>query len=341
MVVLDALTGRLKWYYQVTTDDDHDLDLGAAPMLYTMPDGRKMVVAAAKDGYVYVIDRRTHKLVFRTAVVPIKNAGVAPTPQGIDACPGALGGIGGNGAALDISNQALVVGAIDWCSTFKYEPREYKRGEAYFQGSFSMIGRPDGTITSLDSATGRIRWQFRPGAGVVAAITPTAGGLIFAGDLGGRFYALRSADGKVLRQIETGGALAGGIISYTVANNQYVAVASGNVSRATFGESGVPTIIIYGLGASSVTPLPSAPSFGSASASSGKLRYGQICAGCHGVAGEGSAGPKLRGIAARMSTEQTIEWIRNPRSERMPKLYPSQLSAQDTTDIAAYIQGLE
>ena len=58
-------------------------------------------------------------------------------------------------------------------------------------------------------------------------MTPTAGGVVFFGDIGGNFYALDAANGQKLRGQELGGAIGGGVITYTANGAQKVAVASG------------------------------------------------------------------------------------------------------------------
>jgi alcohol dehydrogenase (cytochrome c) len=73
LVVLDARSGRLKWWYQINAQDDKDLDPGAAPVLLTLRDGRPAVALGSKDGYLYALDRRTHRLLFKTAVTTILN----------------------------------------------------------------------------------------------------------------------------------------------------------------------------------------------------------------------------------------------------------------------------
>jgi alcohol dehydrogenase (cytochrome c) len=49
VVVLDASTGKLKWWYQLIPNDSLDYDLGAAPMLFNTRNG-PMLAAATKDG---------------------------------------------------------------------------------------------------------------------------------------------------------------------------------------------------------------------------------------------------------------------------------------------------
>ena len=58
-------------------------------------------------------------------------------------------------------------------------------------------------------------------------MTPTAGGVVFFGDMGGNFYALDSANGQKLWGQDLGGAIGGGVITYTADGAQKVAVAAG------------------------------------------------------------------------------------------------------------------
>jgi len=79
-----------------------------------------------------------------------------------------------------------------------------------------------------------------------AAVTPTAGDVLFTGDLNGNFLVLNSRDGKELYRFNTGGPLAGGIVTYQHKGKQYVAVASGN-SGGSIPLAGSATIVIFGL----------------------------------------------------------------------------------------------
>ena len=250
VVVLDASTGRLKWWYQATPHDGFDYDLAAAPMLYRDSRGNERVALGSKDGYVYVLDRRTHKLLFKTPVTTINNSG-APTPQPTVACPGTLGGVEWNGTALDAARKSIIVGAIDWCSEFWSADAKYVPGESFPGGGKKQVGKPNGWITALNSETGQVQWKYEAGAPVVAGITPTAGGIVFSGDLGGMFVALDSDTGKPLLKVSTGGAIAGGVITYSLGGKQYVATTSGNISRSSqvLGplNLGAPSIVIMAL----------------------------------------------------------------------------------------------
>lgn len=261
-------------------------------------------------------------------------------------CPGLMGGVEWNSPGYDPANNALTVGAVDWCSTlFLEDPPTYTPGEIYSGGSFKADTAGAGWITSLDATTGKVRWKYHTDAPVVGAITPTAGGLTFAGDLGGKLYAFRSLNGDLLARIDTGGAIAGGIITYQADRQQYLAITSGNISRTTWPTaSGIPQVIIYRLGnglnrasqgTAKAAVVHNAP-VRSGDAALGKSTFESICAGCHGNAGEGSAGPKLRGISARYTQDQAVALIKAPKLP-MPAFYPSMLDSQQVEDVAAYI----
>lgn len=346
MVVLDARTGALKWYYQLVSNDGHDLDLGAAPMLYFNGKGEPMVALGGKDGHVYGIQRETHKRAFRTPITHIKNEGVLPTPDGVLACPGPLGGVEWNGPALDKLNKAIVVGTVDWCAVLKPEKNYvYKPGGFNLGGHWEFQGQGKGAVVALDPDSGAVRWRYETPGPQVAGITPTAGGVTFSGDMAGNFFALESATGKELFKAQTGGALAGGVITYLRGGKQYVAFASGNVSRLfnESGSSGSPSLVIYALdskGAPAPAPVASASAaLGKGDADKGGQTYASVCAACHGASGEGGVGPALKGLSQRQSLEKTVAWIQNP-SAKMPKLYPAPLDAQAVSDVAAYVQGL-
>ena len=81
---------------------------------------------------------------------------------------------------------------------------------------------------------------------MVAAVTATAGGVLFTGDLNNNFLALDASNGKVLYKFNTGGSIGGGIVSYERKGKQYAATVSGNVS-AFFGGKGMPAVVIFAL----------------------------------------------------------------------------------------------
>ncbi len=78
-------------------------------------------------------------------------------------------------------------------------------------------------------------------------MTPTAGGVVFFGDVGGNFYALDAANGEKLWGEKLGGGIGGGVITYTANGAQKVAVATGFTSPLWPTELTTGKIMILGL----------------------------------------------------------------------------------------------
>jgi alcohol dehydrogenase (cytochrome c) len=249
LVVLDALNGRLRWWYQTKTNDSQDLDLGAAPLLYVNGDGDERVAVAGKDGYLHILDRDTHKQIVKTAVTTVDEKQNAPSRAGTKMCPGVAGGVEWNGPGFDPDHQLLFVGAVDYCTIIKSEPgSKFARGSVNNGGSWSPSTEPaTGWISAIDANTGKMRWQYHAESPVVSGITPTAGGIVLGGDSAGNFLVFNSLTGAVLKKVATGGALAGGVITYEQRGKQYIAFASGNISRSVWGAPGRPSIVVMAL----------------------------------------------------------------------------------------------
>jgi glucose dehydrogenase len=74
VVGLDAATGKLKWYYQMTHHDVYDWDANAPPTLVEVnKDGKKIpaVAQSTKQGYMFILDRITGKPVFGDEERPV------------------------------------------------------------------------------------------------------------------------------------------------------------------------------------------------------------------------------------------------------------------------------
>jgi PQQ-dependent dehydrogenase (methanol/ethanol family) len=344
LVVLDARTGALKWWHQVAPADWQDLDLVAAPVLYRDSQVRDIVAFGGKDGYVTAIDRDTHKLIFRTPVTTVEGPYKGPTHEGLRVCPGYAGGVEWNGPALDPLQHTLVTGAVDGCFRVKLTSTKYSATEASFGGTVAEDGPVTGWLTSVDSETGEVRWRYHAEKAVIAGVTPTAGGVTLAGDIAGNLLVFNSKSGELVRKVNTGGALAGGLVTYEMGGRQYVAFSCGNISRLSFGALGLPNVVIMTLNpehpAAAMPTAPAAaggtPAAGSPSLAGGRKLYSQVCASCHGPDGNLIADHPLRSLKSRRDLAGTIAYIKDPKAP-MPKLYPELISEQNVRDVAGYL----
>jgi len=216
-------------------------------------------------------------------------------------------------------------------------------------GTSTPIGGADaarGWIHAVDGDTGSILWKYHAVAPVVAGVTPTAGGVVFSGDLAGNLLALDAKTGAELYTLQTGGAVAGGVVTYETGGKQYVATTSGNVSRMTFQTTGAPKVVILTTGLAKDEPRIVAVAGEDADAKAGgpggrgKAVFAQYCSACHGASGDGGVGPALKGEAAKKDAAHVADFIKNPKSP-MPKLYPAPLNEKDVADVAAFVETLK
>ena len=190
---------------------------------------------------------------YETAVTTRENA---DTPVGFTparACPGVLGGVQWNGPALHPGMNTLYVPAVDWCTTFMaFEQVRHIPGKLFMGGPTDMDppSRAQGWLNAIDASTGAIKWRYRSARPMVAAVTATAGNVLFTGELTGDFLTLDARSGEVLYRFNTGGPMGGGVVTYAAGGRQYAAVASGSPSNFwTLGYPGSPTIVVFSLGA--------------------------------------------------------------------------------------------
>jgi PQQ-dependent dehydrogenase (methanol/ethanol family) len=248
VVALDVATGKLKWWVQQVPHDIHDWDTAAGPMIYDQ-DGKGFMVVANKGGWLYIYDRDSRRLIAQPEISPHLNVDVPLTEAGVRHCPGTLGGAEWNGAAYSPPARALYVNSIHWCSTTVTTPDSFVEGSSYFDGlPFSdPASEAKGFTRAFDAATGKPLWARQFDSPMAAAITPTAGEVLFTGTMGGQFLALDPKDGATLYNFATGGGVASAPSTYAVGGRQYVAVASGNNSRLVWQSGGAMTVYVFAL----------------------------------------------------------------------------------------------
>lgn len=242
VVVLDAKTGAYRSHLKLVPKDWHDWDVSSAPAIIKTAGGKTILSVAPKDGHLYGFDLATNALLYREPVTRMENADAPFSPgKPVHFCPGSTGGAEWNGPAYDPENNLIMIGEVDWCTTVTLLPPEKIAaaapgspwsGEASIN-PFNTWGKGDpfgdfaGWITAVDADDGAWKWRAKTRYPIQSGMTPTAGGVVFFGDMGGNFYALDTTDGRELWGQKLGGAIGGGVIAYTVDGKQKVAVAHG------------------------------------------------------------------------------------------------------------------
>jgi alcohol dehydrogenase (cytochrome c) len=268
VIALSSRTGRMLGYNQIVKRDAHDWDVDSPPALAVTRSGKQIIASANKDGVLTILDRSqvTHgptaaspmPILSQTATTTRLNENVPLSrDHPTHFCPGIQGGNEWNGAAYSPQTNALYVGAVDWCGNVQLKRDTVSipaPGAGYWFGAETplpqILDAPTtarGWLTAFDAETGTIRWRYQAPAPVLAGVTPTAGGLVFAADMRGRLYAFDAATGRILWQNDTGLSTGGGIITYNAGGRQLVGVASGMKSPIWPGGAAQSRVIVLGL----------------------------------------------------------------------------------------------
>lgn len=190
VVKLDQRTGRLLWAQQLLPHDLYDWDLQDPPVLVTVA-GRPIVVAAGKMGYVYAVDARSGRLLWKTAV-GIHNGHDDDSAQALGGHPPSLGDViypgsfGGVLTPIAVAGDTAYVPVVDLGT--RWEPSETQLWDS-----------AGGEVVAVDLATGTVRWATKLGHPVFGAAT-VANDLVFTTTFDGRVVALSRSDGKVVWQ---------------------------------------------------------------------------------------------------------------------------------------------
>ena len=249
VVALDAHTGQIAWWVQQRPHDTHDWDTAAAPVLYDSKAGPRMAVAS-KDGWLYVYDRERPTLIQRLEISPHVNAEVPLSTQAeVYHCPGISGGAVWNGPAFSRRDDLLIVNSVHWCGKTRLTDQTFMEGSSFFGGEHTWDPPKSarGFTRAFDASSGKEKWVREFPAPMLAAVTPTAGGVTFTGTLSGEFLALDTATGRTLYSFNTGGAVAGAPSTYEIDHRQLVAIATGNTSRVHWMTGGSMTLMIFAL----------------------------------------------------------------------------------------------
>jgi alcohol dehydrogenase (cytochrome c) len=185
LIVLDARTGKLLWYDQVTPHDVRDYDFEATPILAKVG-GSDLVFGAGKAGRVIAWDRASRRRRW-TALVGLHRNDVGPLPRRrVTVCPGLLGGVE---TPMAYADGRLFVPVVDLCG----------RGSATTSQKVTTVdpSRGSGRLVALDAATGRVLWERRLPSPDFGCAT-VSNDLVFTSTYDGSVYAFTVGDGKLV-----------------------------------------------------------------------------------------------------------------------------------------------
>jgi alcohol dehydrogenase (cytochrome c) len=248
VLALNPDTGALKWYFQFTPHDLYDYDANETPVLADVEESgttRHLLMQANRNGFFYVLDRTTGKFLHAAPFVEKLNwakgvdasgrpilSGRIPTADGTYICPGIDGATNWFSPSYNPETRLFYVLALESCNMFFARPKEFVRGETYYDTGTKLP--PDEhsqkVLLALSVDDGKVAWRY-PQVGQAhswAGTLTTAGGLLFFGDDAGSFEALDAATGHPLWHFNTGQQFRASPMTYAVDGVQYVAIAAGS-----------------------------------------------------------------------------------------------------------------
>ncbi|MET0291400.1 MAG: PQQ-binding-like beta-propeller repeat protein [Steroidobacteraceae bacterium] len=314
-LALDIATGKIVWYYQHVVDHwdlDHTferilVDTVQAPakdaVTWINPklksgELRKVITGIpGKTGIVYTLDRRTGEFLWarptvqqnvvqsidgRTGAVTV-NPATQFHKKGdeVYVCPSIVGGRNWPAGAYSPLTDAMYFPLQNLCSTHTVIIDSRRENSSYgirTQNSLSPGVTGVGSLQAISASTGRTLWKVEQRAAMLSTLT-TAGGLVFAGDVAGRFRAYDQRNGTVLWEINLGAQVTGFPVTFSAQGRQYVAVSTGGAinTAAYLGmtpeirPSNNSALYLFALSqdwrerpASAFTPVPSAAPLASA-----------------------------------------------------------------------------
>ncbi len=253
-LALDPGTGRLVWHFAHLPNDSWDMDYVFERELIDLPvDGklRKLTVTSGKMAILEGLDAKTGKFVFahdlgiqtivqkidpKTGKKTINPAAIPEIGKPVEFCPHPGGGRSPNATAYDPQTGLLYLPLQEHCTIMTALARE--PGEKTAASNFTLELKPGsqgnmGRLEAFDLKTGQSAWSRRERAPQSTAVLPTAGGIVFVGDLDRYFTAYDAKTGETLWRVRLNDAPNGPPITYSVNGRQFVAVTTGSGSPFT------------------------------------------------------------------------------------------------------------
>ena len=256
VVALDLDTGKYAWHYQETPGDAWDYDADQDLILTDLTiDGQKreVLLHAAKNGFFYVLDRKTGQFISAKNFVDVNWA----TGYTADGKPSEIPGARGTDKPIETIPGPF--GAHNWQSMsfspktgFAYIPAQnvpfmmiddpnWTQGSATVGQPMNGIGwnlgknlvatppkgKPFGRLIAWDAAHQKAAWTQDYASPWNGGTLATAGDLVFQGTADGRLVAYNATSGEKLWDAALGSGVVAAPMTYEIDGKQYVSIAVG------------------------------------------------------------------------------------------------------------------
>jgi len=292
IVALDPNTGKYKWHYQTTPGETWDYTATQPIMIADLnyPEGkRRVVMQAPKNGFFYVLDAKTGKLLSAEKFAPltwathvdmttgrpveVPEARYERTGKPVIVSPGALGMH--NWHPMAYSPETGYVYIPVQVSAAPYAaPKQFKLNlqgtntGTDFAGGAALLNQPGGPprgniesyILAWDPIKAKEVWRVKNEIYGSSGILATSGNLIFSGNHKGEFNAYNATTGEKLWSAPTQARVVAAASTYLVDGAQHVAILVGarglpnNQKRTNPYSANNSRILVYKLGGTASLP---------------------------------------------------------------------------------------
>ena len=336
IVALDANTGKYVWHYQVNPRDSWDYDCTQQMTLATLVihgKHRKVLLQAPKNGFFYVLDRRSGKPISAERLgkvtwadhIDLKTGRPAENPNiryetGESVIyPFNSGLHSWMRMAYSPATGLVYIPTMQMATRFhRGEPRD-DDFNVFGLNVASVGGNPGdgkGTLVAWDPVARKARWHVPLDTLWNGGVVSTAGNVVFQGTADGWFSAYDARTGARLWHQNVGMGIIAAPMTYSVSGKQYVAVLAGyggsaavlsDIMNVGWKYTGPRRLVTFALDSKAVLP-PSEPPTLQVNARDNpaevldprQIAVGKAmimaCAACHGrnMVGAGGPAPDLR-----------------------------------------------
>ena len=329
---VNANTGRMNWFYQMTPADNWDFNACQDIALLDMEiDGkvRSVLLQGPKNGFFYVLDRENGELLRANPYVrlnwathidmdtgrPVENPEMAYDEKAQWVLPSNAGGHSWQAMAVDPNRGIAYLPVQDMAAWYGLPQSFLDTGEFELDPNRMSLGvdmrphegappRPEasGYLKAIDPLTGEEVWSVQRATPYNGGALATAGGLVFQGDAAGQLAAYDADSGSLLWEYDTRGNTPASPITYAIDGEQYLAVL---VGRDWQREESDGRLMVFKLGAEAgqvtseqigTADIPEPPPLTASEedVGRGEVLYNRTCVGCHGIGAVATINADLR-----------------------------------------------
>jgi quinohemoprotein ethanol dehydrogenase len=327
IVAVNADTGAYVWHYQATPGEEWDFDAVQQLVLANLSIGgksRQVLMQANKNGFFYVIDRKTGKLISAQNIVPVtwasgidlksgrpienNAARYSETGKTADVKPGPLGAHNWQPMAFNPQSGLMYIPAQQVPIRYIPIPKQpiAPIGWNLSVALEALSDQNEGFLLAWNPIEQREAWRVPYKGPWNGGVVTTAGNIVAQGDAAGNLNVYEASNGAKLWSMFAQSGIIAAPSTYLVDGEQYIAVLSGwggsyslsgGKSAAMSGNlRNVSRLLVFKLGGKAVLPTleprllainPPPDHADEATLARGEPLYDQYCSACHGEHGVG------------------------------------------------------